>query len=155
MESLRFKVVDEAFNRKADPVEIPSERPEKYYGKYVFNRQKMFEYLPADTYQALCSAIDNKQPLQREVADSVAEGMKRWALDNGARHYTHWFQPLTETTAEKHDSFIEHDGKGGVIECFNGKLLVQQEPDASSFPNGGIRNTFEAPRIFGMGHIVA
>ena len=144
MESLRFKVVDEAFNRKADPVEIPSERPEKYYGKYVFNRQKMFEYLPADTYQALCSAIDNKQPLQREVADSVAEGMKRWALDNGARHYTHWFQPLTETTAEKHDSFIEHDGKGGVIECFNGKLLVQQEPDASSFPNGGIRNTFEA-----------
>ena len=144
MESLRFKVVDEAFNRKADPVEIPSERPEKYYGKYVFNRQKMFEYLPADTYQALCSAIDNKQPLQREVADSVAEGMKRWALDNCARHYTHWFQPLTETTAEKHDSFIEHDGKGGVIECFNGKLLVQQEPDASSFPNGGIRNTFEA-----------
>ncbi|WP_290430874.1 glutamine synthetase III family protein [Paramuribaculum intestinale] len=144
MESLRFKVVDEAFNRKADPVEIPSERPEKYYGKYVFNRQKMFEYLPADTYQVLCSAIDNKQPLQREVADSVAEGMKRWALDNGARHYTHWFQPLTETTAEKHDSFIEHDGKGGVIECFNGKLLVQQEPDASSFPNGGIRNTFEA-----------
>ena len=144
MESLRFKVVDEAFNRKADPVEIPSERPEKYYGKYVFNRQKMFEYLPADTYQALCSAIDNKQPLQREVADSVAEGMKRWALDNGARHYPHWFQPLTETTAEKHDSFIEHDGKGGVIECFNGKLLVQQEPDASSFPNGGIRNTFEA-----------
>ncbi|MDE5920861.1 MAG: glutamine synthetase III, partial [Paramuribaculum sp.] len=111
---------------------------------YVFNRQKMFEYLPADTYQALCSAIDNKEPLPREVADSVAEGMKRWALDNGARHYTHWFQPLTETTAEKHDSFIEHDGKGGVIECFNGKLLVQQEPDASSFPNGGIRNTFEA-----------
>ncbi len=144
MESLRFKVVDEAFNRKADPVEIPEERPEKYYGKYVFNRQKMFEYLPADTYQALCSAIDNKEPLPREVADSVAEGMKRWALDNGARHYTHWFQPLTETTAEKHDSFIEHDGKGGVIECFNGKLLVQQEPDASSFPNGGIRNTFEA-----------
>ncbi|MDE5720326.1 MAG: glutamine synthetase III [Paramuribaculum sp.] len=144
MESLRFKVVDEAFNRKADPVEIPQERPEKYYGKYVFNRQKMFEYLPADTYQALCSAIDNKEPLPREVADSVAEGMKRWALENGARHYTHWFQPLTETTAEKHDSFIEHDGKGGVIECFNGKLLMQQEPDASSFPNGGIRNTFEA-----------
>ena len=144
MESLRFKVVDEAFNRKADPVEIPEERPEKYYGKYVFNRQKMFEYLPADTYQALCTAIDNKQPLRREVADSVAEGMKRWALDNGARHYTHWFQPLTETTAEKHDSFIEHDGKGGVIESFTGKLLMQQEPDASSFPNGGIRNTFEA-----------
>lgn len=144
MPSLRFKVVDEAFNRKADPVEMPAESPEKYYGKQVFNRQKMFEYLPADTFAALTSAIDNKRPLPRDVADSVAEGMKKWALDNGAHHYTHWFQPLTETTAEKHDAFIEHDGKGGVIERFNGKLLVQQEPDASSFPNGGIRNTFEA-----------
>lgn len=144
MSSLRFKVVDEAFNRKADPVEIPAESPEKYYGKQVFNRQRMFEYLPAATFEALTSAIDNKRPLPREVADSVADGMKRWALDNGARHYTHWFQPLTESTAEKHDSFIEHDGKGGVVEKFNGKLLVQQEPDASSFPNGGIRNTFEA-----------
>lgn len=144
MSELRFKVVDEAFNRKADPVEIPSERPEVYYGKYVFNRQKMFEYLPADTFAALCNAIDNKEPLPRKVADSVAEGMKQWAIDNGARHYTHWFQPLTETTAEKHDAFVEHNGKGGVIERFTGKLLVQQEPDASSFPNGGIRNTFEA-----------
>ena len=144
MSSLRFKVVDEAFNRKADPVAIPEERPEKYYGKYVFNRQKMFEYLPAKTYAALCNAIDNKEPLPREVADQVAEGMKRWAIENGARHYTHWFQPLTETTAEKHDAFIDHDGKGGVVENFTGKLLVQQEPDASSFPNGGIRNTFEA-----------
>ncbi len=144
MSSLRFKVVDEAFNRKADPVEIPAERPEKYYGKYVFNRQKMFEYLPAETFEALINAIDNKEPLPRDVADSVAEGMKRWAIDNGARHYTHWFQPLTETTAEKHDGFIEHNGIGGVVEKFNGKLLVQQEPDASSFPNGGIRNTFEA-----------
>ena len=144
MSQLRFKVVEEAFDRKAVPVEIPSERPEVYYGKQVFNRQKMFEYLPKDTYEALVNAIDNKQPLPRKVADSVAEGMKRWAVDNGARHYTHWFQPLTETTAEKHDAFIEHNGKGGVVEEFNGKLLVQQEPDASSFPNGGIRNTFEA-----------
>ena len=144
MSQLRFKVVDEAFNRKADPVEMPKERPEKYYGKYVFNRQKMFEYLPAKAYEALCYAIDNKETLPREFADSVAEGMKKWAIDNGARHYTHWFQPLTETTAEKHDSFVDHDGKGGVIENFTGKLLVQQEPDASSFPNGGIRNTFEA-----------
>ncbi len=144
MSHLRFKVVDEAFNRKADPVAIPAERPQEYYGKYVFNRQKMFEYLPADTFTALINAIDNKEALPREVADSVAEGMKQWAIDMGARHYTHWFQPLTETTAEKHDGFIEHDGKGGVIEKFNGKLLVQQEPDASSFPNGGIRNTFEA-----------
>ena len=141
---LRFKVVEEASNRKAVPVSIPTERPNEYYGKYVFNRNKMFEYLPRDTYEALINAIDNKEPLSREVADSVAEGMKQWAIDNGARHYTHWFQPLTETTAEKHDAFIEHDGKGGVLETFSGKLLVQQEPDASSFPNGGIRNTFEA-----------
>ena len=144
MSQLRFKVVDEAFNRKADPVAIPAERPQAYYGKNVFNRQKMFEYLPADTFEALIYAIDNKEALPREVADSVAEGMKQWAIDMGARHYTHWFQPLTETTAEKHDGFVEHDGKGGVIEKFNGELLVQQEPDASSFANGGIRNTFEA-----------
>lgn len=141
---LRFKVVDEAFNRKARPVEIPAERPETYYGKYVFNRKTMFEYLPKKTYDALVNAIDNKQPLPIDVADSVAEGMKRWAINNGARHYTHWFHPLTDGTAEKHDAFIQHDGKGGVVEEFTGKLLVQQEPDASSFPNGGIRNTFEA-----------
>jgi glutamine synthetase len=141
---LRFKVVEEAFDRKAIPVDIPVERPERYYGKYVFNRQTMLEYLPKKTYDALVNAIDNKEPLPREVADSVAEGMKKWAIDNGARHYTHWFHPLTDGTAEKHDAFIEHDGKGGVVEEFSGKLLVQQEPDASSFPNGGIRNTFEA-----------
>lgn len=144
MSSLRFKVVEEAFNRKAIPVEIPEERPEVYYGKQVFNRQKMFEYLPKKTYDALVYAIDNKEPLSREIADSIAQGMKRWAIDNGARHYSHWFHPLTDGTAEKHDAFIVHDGKGGVVEEFSGKLLVQQEPDASSFPNGGIRNTFEA-----------
>ena len=144
MSQLRFKVVEEAFNRKAVKVEIPKEKSSEYYGKAVFNRQKMFEYLPKNTYEALTQAIDNKKPLSREVADSVAAGMKQWALDNGAKHYTHWFHPLTDGTAEKHDSFIEHDGKGGVVEEFSGKLLVQQEPDASSFPNGGIRNTFEA-----------
>ncbi|MCM1517083.1 MAG: glutamine synthetase III [Pseudoflavonifractor sp.] len=144
MSTLRFKVVEEAFDRKAVPVEIPAERAAQYYGKYVFNREKMFQYLPKKTYDALVYAIDNKEPLSREVADSVAAGMKQWAIDNGARHYTHWFQPLTDGTAEKHDAFIEHDGKGGVVEEFTGKLLVQQEPDASSFPNGGIRNTFEA-----------
>ncbi|MDE6771850.1 MAG: glutamine synthetase III [Muribaculaceae bacterium] len=125
-------------------VEIPKERVDKYYAEKVFNRQKMFEYLPHATYEALVKAIDSKEPLSREVADSVAEGMRRWAVEQGARHYTHWFQPMTGGTAEKHDAFIEHDGKGGVIETFSGKLLVQQEPDASSFPNGGIRNTFEA-----------
>ena len=134
----------EASRRKAIPVELPKERVEKYYACQVFNRSKMFEYLPKETYESLVDAIDNKKPLSRKVADSVAEGMKRWAIDCGARHYTHWFHPLTDGTAEKHDSFIEHDGKGGVVESFTGKLLVQQEPDASSFPNGGIRNTFEA-----------
>ncbi len=137
-------MVEEAFDHKAMPVNIPAERPEAYFAKAVFNRKKMFEYLPKDTYDELIAAIEDKRPISRSLADSVAEGMKRWAIDNGARHYTHWFHPLTDGTAEKHDAFIEHDGKGGVVEEFSGKLLVQQEPDASSFPNGGIRNTFEA-----------
>ena len=144
MSSLRFKLIEEAYNRKPVEVKIPNERSESFYAKAVFNRQKIFEYLPKKTYDALVNAVENKEPITREIADSVAEGMKRWAIDNGARHYTHWFHPLTDGTAEKHDAFIEHDGKGGVVEEFTGKLLVQQEPDASSFPNGGIRNTFEA-----------
>ncbi len=144
MSHLRFKVIEEAYNRKAVHIHVPDERPETYYAKAVFNRQKMFEYLSKDTYDALVFAIENKRPISRALADSVAMGMKHWAIDNGARHYTHWFHPLTDGTAEKHDAFIEHDGKGGVLEKFDGKLLVQQEPDASSFPNGGIRNTFEA-----------
>lgn len=144
MSTLRFKVVEEAYSRKAVPVELPNERPSEYFGKYVFNRAQMYKYLDLETYKALVYAIDNKEPLSRALADSVAAGMKRWAMDNGARHYSHWFHPLTDGTAEKHDGFIEHNGKGGVVEEFSGKLLVQQEPDASSFPNGGIRNTFEA-----------
>lgn len=144
MSTLRFKSVEQASNRKPIKVDIPSEDACKYYGKLVFNRSRMFEYLPADVFQELVDAIDNKRPINRATADAVAEGMKKWALENGAKHYTHWFHPLTDGTAEKHDSFIEHDGKGGVIEKFSGKLLVQQEPDASSFPNGGLRNTFEA-----------
>lgn len=144
MSKLRFKCVEKASSRKAVTVMPPVQRPDRYYASQVFNRQKMFEYLPSETYRILVDAIDAKKPLPREVADSVAEGMKRWAVDCGARHYTHWFHPLTDGTAEKHDSFIDHDGKGGVVENFTGKLLVQQEPDASSFPNGGIRNTFEA-----------
>ena len=144
MSKLRFRVVEEAYNRKAMQVDVPTERPEQYYGKYVFNRQKMAQYLPQSVYEALVNAIDNKESLSRDIADSVADGMKRWAIDNGARHYSHWFHPLTDGTAEKHDAFIDLDGKGGVVEEFSGKLLVQQEPDASSFPNGGIRNTFEA-----------
>ncbi|WP_407403003.1 glutamine synthetase III [Sodaliphilus sp.] len=144
MSHLRFKEVEVAFNRTPVKVEIPKEAPSQYFAKYVFNRKKMYEYLPKSTYDALIRAIDNKEPLNRELADDVAAGMKQWALDNGVTHYTHWFHPLTDGTAEKHDSFVEHDGKGGVMEEFSGKLLMQQEPDASSFPNGGIRNTFEA-----------
>ncbi|MBR5374412.1 MAG: glutamine synthetase III [Paludibacteraceae bacterium] len=144
MSSLRFKVVGEAFRKKALEVETPADRPSVYFAKYVFNKQKMFKYLPAKVYAKMCDVIDNGAPLDRSVADEVAAGMKKWAMDLGVTHYTHWFQPLTEGTAEKHDGFVEHDGKGGMMEEFEGKLLVQQEPDASSFPNGGIRSTFEA-----------
>ena len=142
--NLRFQVVEEAFKKQALEVRVPTERPSDYFGKYVFNRQKMYKYLPADVYAKLIDVIDNGARLDRSIADAVAAGMKQWAQEMGATHYTHWFQPLTEGTAEKHDAFVEHDGKGGMVENFSGKLLVQQEPDASSFPNGGIRNTFEA-----------
>ncbi|MCI6617741.1 MAG: glutamine synthetase III [Prevotella sp.] len=144
MTNLRFEVVAEAFRKKPLEVMTPMERPSEYFGKYVFNRQKMYKYLPTYVYDKLIDVIDNGAYLDRSIADAVAKGMKQWAEENGATHYTHWFQPLTEGTAEKHDAFIEHDGKGGMIEEFSGKLLVQQEPDASSFPSGGIRNTFEA-----------
>lgn len=144
MEALRFQVVGEAFKKKPLDVKAPSERPAKYFGSKVFNREKMYRYLPKQVYEKMVDVIDNGARLDRSVADAVAAGMKQWAIENGVTHYTHWFQPLTEGTAEKHDSFIEHDGKGGMVEEFSGKLLVQQEPDASSFPSGGIRSTFEA-----------
>ena len=144
MDNLRFQVVAEAFKKKPLEVKAPAERPYEYFGKYVFNREKMYKYLPKDVYEKLTDVIDNGARLDRSIADAVAAGIKQWATEMGVTHYTHWFQPLTEGTAEKHDSFIEHDFKGGMVEEFSGKLLVQQEPDASSFPNGGIRNTFEA-----------
>ena len=144
MQTLRFQVVGEAFKKKPLAVETPSERPSEYYGCKVFNREKMYKYLPKDVYEKMVDVIDNGARLERDIADAVAAGMKQWATENGVTHYTHWFQPLTEGTAEKHDSFVEHDGKGGMVEEFSGKLLVQQEPDASSFPSGGIRSTFEA-----------
>ena len=144
MSKLRFRVVETAFKKKAATVETPAQRPGEYFAKYVFNREKMFKYLPSNVYAKLTDAMDNGAPLDRSIADEVAAGMKRWATELGVTHYTHWLQPLTEGTAEKHDAFVEHDGKGGMMEEFSGKLLVQQEPDASSFPNGGIRNTFEA-----------
>ncbi|MEY8488311.1 glutamine synthetase III family protein [Parabacteroides sp.] len=144
MSKLRFRVVETAFKKRAAEVPAPAERPSDYFGQNVFNRAKMFKYLPEKAYERITDCIDNGTPLDRETADAVAAGMKKWAVEMGATHYTHWFHPLTEGTAEKHDAFVEHDGKGGMVEEFSGKLLIQQEPDASSFPNGGIRNTFEA-----------
>ncbi len=144
MSKLRFKVVESAFEKKTIALAGPAEKPSEYFGSLVFNREKMFKYLPEKVYEKLTDCIDNNTPLDRETADGVAAGMKRWALEKGVTHYTHWFHPLTEGTAEKHDAFITPNGKGGVIEEFDGKLLIQQEPDASSFPSGGIRNTFEA-----------
>ena len=144
MSKLRFRVVETAFKKRAAEVPAPAERPSDYFGQNVFNRAKMFKYLTEKAYGRITDCIDNGTPLDRETADAVAVGMKKWAIEMGATHYTHWFHPLTEGTAEKHDAFVEHDGKGGMVEEFSGKLLIQQEPDASSFPNGGIRNTFEA-----------
>lgn len=144
MANLRFDAVESASKKRPQEVISPLERPSEIFGKKVFNRQKMYKYLPANVYEQLIDVIDNGHRLDRTIADAVAKGMKQWADENGVTHYTHWFQPLTEGTAEKHDAFIEHDGKGGMIEDFSGKLLMQQEPDASSFPSGGIRNTFEA-----------
>ena len=146
MSGLRFRVVSEAFTKKALQVNPPTENISEYYGRYVFGRKEMAKFLSDECMQALVKAIDQGETLDRQIADEVAEGMKQWAMTHGATHYTHWFQPLTEGTAEKHDSFIEYATVPGgeVIEKFSGKLLAQQEPDASSFPNGGIRNTFEA-----------
>lgn len=144
MANLRFQAVASASKKKPLEVVAPIERPSEYYAKYVFTRAKMYKYLPSKVYDKMIDVIDNGTPLDRSIADAVAAGMKQWAEENGVTHYTHWFQPLTEGTAEKHDSFIEHDHKGGMIEEFEGKLLMQQEPDASSFPSGGIRATFEA-----------
>ena len=141
---LRFDVVHDAFKKKALEVEMPSERPSAYFGELVFNREKMQRYLDPRVFEALTACIDNGQPLSLSIADKVAEGMKQWALEHGVSHITHWFQPLNESTAEKHDSMMEYDGKGGMIESFTGRSLIQQEPDASSFPSGGLRATFEA-----------
>jgi len=140
----RFDLVKESFERREVPAEVPAGKTSEYFGELVFDRKKMCKYLDADSLQALLACIEGGKPLDRKTADGVARGMKEWAMEHGVTHVTHWFQPLTEGTAEKHDSLIDYDGKGGVIETFDGKMLAQQEPDASSFPNGGIRATFEA-----------
>lgn len=144
MSIFRFNAVEKASNRKAVEASTPDQKVSEYFGENVFNRKTMQKYLSKETFKALTQSIDSGTPIDREIANHVAAGMKMWALEKGVTHYTHWFQPLTDGTAEKHDAFVEHDGNGGMIEEFSGKLLVQQEPDASSFPNGGLRNTFEA-----------
>ena len=140
----RFNLVRESFMKKARPVDAPERRPSEYFGELTFDRNKMQKYLDAKTFYALLECIEGGKPLDRKTADGVAKGMKEWALEHHVTHVTHWFQPLTEGTAEKHDSLIDYDGQGGVIETFDGKALAQQEPDASSFPSGGLRATFEA-----------
>ena len=144
MSNLRFHSVKETLNRKVVDVPVPQKKTSDYFGSYVFDRRQMRKYLSNETYKLVLNAIDKGEPLDRQIAKHVAAGMRMWAMENGATHYTHWFHPLTDGTAEKHDAFIDFDGFGGVIEEFSGKLLAQQEPDASSFPSGGIRNTFEA-----------
>ena len=140
----RFNLVRESFMKKARPVDTPEGRPSEYFGELTFDRNKMQKYLDAKTFYALLECIEGGKPLDRKTAEGVAKGMKEWALEHHVTHVTHWFQPLTEGTAEKHDSLIDYDGQGGVIETFDGKALAQQEPDASSFPSGGLRATFEA-----------
>nr|WP_297161716.1 glutamine synthetase III [uncultured Dysgonomonas sp.] len=144
MSKLRFKAVAAAANRKPIEVEKPKEKTSAYFGNKVFNRKTMIQYLSKATFKAITKVIDQGEVMDRAIAEHVAAGMRMWALENGATHYTHWFHPLTDGTAEKHDAFVEHDGNGGMIEEFSGKILAQQEPDASSFPSGGLRNTFEA-----------
>lgn len=144
MAQLRFRALSELMNREPKEVTFPSSKATDYYGELVFNKEAMSKYLSRDAYEAVKEAIDKGDAIDRKVADNVASGMKAWAMERGATHYTHWFQPLTDGTAEKHDGFIDYGDNGNMIEAFSGKLLAQQEPDASSFPSGGIRQTFEA-----------
>ena len=143
MSTLRFQAIKETLRRKSVVVEEPARRS-TIFGKNVFNEAAMRQYLTKESYNSVVDATVNGSKINRNIADHISTGMKEWAINNGATHYTHWFQPLTGSTAEKHDAFFETTGDGQAIEKFGGGQLVQQEPDASSFPNGGIRNTFEA-----------
>lgn len=144
MAELRFQALNKVLSREPVNIRYPSNEVSDYYGKLVFNKPKMERYLSQHAYQSVITAIEESKPIDRKVADQVALGMKAWAIEMGVTHYSHWFHPLTDTTAEKHDAFIEFGNYGGLVENFSGELLAQQEPDASSFPSGGIRNTFEA-----------
>ena len=144
MAIIRFKAIEEVLNRKPVEVTLPSVKTSEYFGENVFDKYKMQEYLSHEAYKNVIESINQGIRIDRKIANQVAIGMKAWAVDRGATHYTHWFHPLNGSTAEKHDAFFEPAEGGGVIENFQGEMLVQQEPDASSFPSGGIRNTFEA-----------
>jgi glutamine synthetase len=144
MTNLRFQALAEQHHRSPNQVQAPSDKISDYFGSLVFNEDAMLSFLPKEAYESLQEAIHNGTKIDRRIANQVASAMKNWAMTHGVTHYTHWFQPLTGTTAEKHDAFFQPVNGGRVIERFDGTLLVQQEPDASSFPNGGIRNTFEA-----------
>jgi len=142
--TFRFSALRDVIQRQPLPVQFPSLRISDYFGENVFNAKSMREYLTDEAYASVMSAAGQGQAIDRRVADQVASSMKEWALSKGATHYTHWFQPLTGSTAEKHDAFVQPTADGRAIEKFDGSQLTQQEPDASSFPSGGIRNTFEA-----------
>ena len=144
MSTLRFSALESACNHRPMEVVGRNERPTVFFAKNVFTRERMKEYIADTILNQLFDAIDNDKPLSRDIANAVAMGMKKWATELGATHFTHWFQPLTGGTAEKHDAFVEKTPDGRVLEEFSGSVLYQQEPDASSFPSGGIRNTFEA-----------
>ncbi len=144
MATLRFHALKELLSRTPKEVTLPSNKVTDYYGDAVFNTESMRKYLSTDSFAAVKAANAKGGTIDRKMADGIATGMKGWAIENGATHYTHWFQPLTDGTAEKHDGFIDYGDDGSIIENFAGKLLSQQEPDASSFPSGGIRQTFEA-----------
>ena len=144
MPQSRFKALETVLNRTAVAVNPPSTKISDFYAVNVFDKVKMKNYLSKETFQSIIDNIENGTAIDRVTAENIATAMKIWAMEKGATHYTHWFQPLTGSTAEKHDSFFEPSSDGRSIEKFSGDALVQQEPDASSFPNGGIRNTFEA-----------
>ncbi|MEE4197319.1 MAG: glutamine synthetase III, partial [Bacteroidales bacterium] len=144
MAIIRFSSLEKVNNRIPVNVDPPSKEVADYFGINVFDDKKMQKYLAQDAYDHVKRSISRGMPIDRKMADSVAIGMKAWAVDRGATHYTHWFQPLTGGTAEKHDAFLDHFENGYLVESFSGKALAQQEPDASSFPSGGLRNTFEA-----------
>ena len=145
MTTFRFHALADALSRTPKHVEFPSDRASNYYAVNVFTQEKMREYLPSEAYKSVMSAINHGTQLDRQLSNQVASSMKDWALTKQVTHYTHWFQPLTGATAEKHDAFFSPISGGRAIEKFDGDNLVQQEPDASSFPNGGIRNTFDNP----------